>query len=254
MYDLEETIADNDCFWSRIRAALARRGQTDLPIRLTRAADPYPLWRCSGLVLGQTCGYPLATTLVNDVRYVGAPSYSARGCEAGRYRSWLIVRERDPAERIEDLRGRRLVINGVDSLSGCKVLESMIPGRLPLDTFFSCVEISGAHLESIARVAGARADLAAIDCVTWSLLERHRPRALRGIRILAAGPALPALPFITSKSTTDAELDDLRATLTDAVRHSPDSRLADRLLLVDVDTGDAGLDAYRNLPKLLAGP
>jgi ABC-type phosphate/phosphonate transport system substrate-binding protein len=41
------------------------------------------------------------------------------------------------------------------------------------------------------------ADTAAIDCVTYAMLARYRPRALAGLRILAETDPAPAPPYVT---------------------------------------------------------
>jgi hypothetical protein len=63
--------------------------------------------------------------------------------------------------------------------------------------------LTGAHVASVAAVAGGHADLAAIDCVTWAHLKRWRPEATGKLRVLAWTAAMPGLPLITASGTPD---------------------------------------------------
>jgi len=68
--------------------------------------------------------------------------------------------------------------------------------------FFSEIHISEAHVNSLEFIRSKQADVAAIDCVTFALLKRYRPAALKGIRIISRSKAAPALPYVTSKHTS----------------------------------------------------
>ena len=41
---------------------------------------------------------------------------------------------------------------------------------------------TGSHLASMKAVATSKADLAAIDCVTWTLAQKYRPKAIHKLR------------------------------------------------------------------------
>lgn len=40
---------------------------------------------------------------------------------------------------------------------------------------------SGSHRQSLRELQQENADIAAIDCVTYALLQRHQPQALAGL-------------------------------------------------------------------------
>ncbi|MCZ7598297.1 MAG: PhnD/SsuA/transferrin family substrate-binding protein [Gammaproteobacteria bacterium] len=164
-----------------MRTRLAAAGSTRLPDVLEHEPELPQAWLDPGLLLSQTCGYPLVTALAGRVRLVATPCYCAGGCEGARYRSWLVGRRADGAAALADFQGRTVVINSSDSLSGCKVLEMLVGD---LGAFFGAVRTSGGHANSLVMVRAGAADLAAIDCVTWALLERHRPLALEGLAIV----------------------------------------------------------------------
>ena len=68
------------------------------------------------------------------------------------------------------------------------------PGR---GDFFSEVVFSGSHRQSLRELQQENADIAAIDCVTYALLQRHQPQALAGLVAIGWSPAAPGLPLIT---------------------------------------------------------
>jgi ABC-type phosphate/phosphonate transport system substrate-binding protein len=217
MYDLPELRADHDRLWKTLHSRLVAAGIDDIAAALVPTSNPLHTWLDSNLFLSQTCGYPLVSRLLDCVRVVATPGYQMEGCQGLRYRSWLVTRSGERGASINDFHRRRVVINEPDSLSGCKVLEMLLPKGDTLATFFSHVTESGSHVSSLATLAQGQADFAAIDCVTWGLLERFRPTLLAGLRIVDAGPSLPALPFITSRLTTDGELAALRTAFEDAL-------------------------------------
>ena len=79
--------------------------------------------------------------------------------------------------------------------------------------FFSAVAFSGSHRQSLRELQQGTADIAAIDCVSWALLQRHQPEALAGLAVIAHSPLAPGLPLITSATTSAATLGLLREAL-----------------------------------------
>jgi len=218
MYDLPELQAANDALWAAIAERLIAQGVADAPDRLTRGAPLEAVWTDPDLLLGQTCGYPLVASLGARVRVVATPRYSAPGCDGALYRSALVVRANDPATRLADLRGRRAAVNDWASNSGMNLLRAEIAPLAQGALFFGAVTISGGHAASVAAVAGGEADLAAIDCITWSHLQRLRPDATSALRVLGWTKATPGLPLITAATRDDAGLAALRQALTDVAR------------------------------------
>jgi ABC-type phosphate/phosphonate transport system substrate-binding protein len=165
---------------------------------------------------------------------VATPSYAVPGCEGPNYRSFLIIRADDPRSSVAEFAGAVAAINSEDSHSGFNILRWRIAqeGR---GAFFTHVERTGSHVASLAAVQSGGADLVAIDCVTFTLLERHRPSAITGLRILEETPLAPALPFITATSTTDRELRLLREAIADTVADPALSDIRNALLLCGVE-------------------
>ena len=169
-------------------------------------------WRADDLLLSQTCGYPLMTQLP-DVQLVGAFQLSAPGCDGARYRSWLVAREEDGQRTLADFRGRRAVANSVDSHSGYNALRYLIAPLAQEGRFFSVTRLSGSHRQSLAHLRAGKADIAAIDCLTWALLRRYAAHELEGLAIVGETPLCPAPPLITSARTDEETLATLRRLL-----------------------------------------
>jgi ABC-type phosphate/phosphonate transport system substrate-binding protein len=196
MYDFPELRWATDALWAAIAARVP-----GAPAVLERGRPLMGIWTDPALLLAQTCGYPLVTSLAGRVRVVATPRYRAEGCEGVFYRSAVIVRADDDAVCLADLRGRRCAVNGLDSHSGMNVLRAAVAPLAVGERFFGDVVMTGAHVASVRAVAGGGADVAAIDCVTWALLGRLRPAETRGLRVLEWTVAGPGLPLITSVQT-----------------------------------------------------
>jgi ABC-type phosphate/phosphonate transport system substrate-binding protein len=249
MYDLPELRAETDALWSALGAALQARGVA-APEALTRPDDLHADWRRPDLLLGQTCGWPYATALRGAVRLVATPVYGAEGCVGPRYRSAIVVRADDPAERLADLQGRRLAFNGPDSQSGVHALRAAVAPLAAGRAFFGATLRTGAHRDAMAAVAAGRADVAAIDCVTWALLGRVAPSEVAPLRVLDWTPDAPGLPLITAKTTSDQTLEILRSAVAE-VFSAPAVAARGPLLITGAEILDDA--AYDRVTALAAG-
>ena len=80
-------------------------------------------------------------------------------------------------------------VNSFASLSGWLSLVGAFPeleGSWP-----GGVTVTGAHVHSLAALQAGEADVAAIDGVTYALLEHHRPQLLDGLVMVGDGTAHP---------------------------------------------------------------
>jgi ABC-type phosphate/phosphonate transport system substrate-binding protein len=234
MYDLPEVAAATDALWSGLARRLRAAGMKGVPDRLERGSDPRRVWRSPDLLFAQTCGFPLTHEFDGRLALIATPRYAAGGCEGPTYRSRIVVRADDPRERFRDFAGAVAAINSEDSHSGFNILRWRVAqeGRSP---FFRQVERTGAHVASLAAVQTGKADIAAIDCVTFALLERHRPGAIAGIRVLEDTPVAPALPFVTAGGRGPEELQVLRRALADAFADPELAPAREALLLSGVE-------------------
>jgi len=201
MYDWTEVRDETDALWSAVRARLGGTG----PRAVDRATDMWAAWRSPDLFLGQTCGFPYRTALHGRATLVGTPDYGLPGLEPGYYQSVMVARTDEAGADWRDFLDRRLAINGPDSQSGWAAPQNMAAeasGR------FTRVRETGSHRQSAEDVAAGHADIAAIDAVTWRLVERFRPDVVRRLTILTRTPPTPGLPFITGRATLAPALFD----------------------------------------------
>lgn len=150
---------------------------------------------------------------------MGCFHYSAAGCDAFGYRSFLVTRRKEPGQMLADFAGRVAVCNSADSQSGYHSLRRLTGSP---ETFFSQVNFSGSHVNSLQSLRNGDADIAAIDCVTWALIQRHQPGWLAGLTAIGDTPLTPGLPLITSPSTPPETLQALRDALKQLVREHKD--------------------------------
>ena len=231
MYDFPELRAANDVLWAAIAEHLTANG-VEAPATLTRGRPLETVWRDPALMLGQTCGYPLMVDLRGAVQLVATPRYRAAGCQGPFYRSAIVVGAGAPANTLEDLRGSRCAVNELKSNSGMNLLRAEVSGIAGRDEFFGEVHLTGAHAASLEAVACGRADVAAIDCITFAHLGRLRPDLVEGVRVLAWSQPSPGLPLITSMATSASSLAAIRQALA-AAYQDPRLEAARRELLLD---------------------
>lgn len=229
MYDWPETAAAHDGFWRSVAAALSARGIA-APAELTRGPDLAAPWRSPGLLLGQTCGYPLTLGLAGDAEVVGRPVHAAEGCGRGSYRSAFVARREDAGTPLASFRGRRAAVNEWNSQSGFNVFADAL-ARLdrPVGPFFGAAHVSGGHRASALAVAAGEADLASIDCVSWALFAEHEPAAAAALTVIGWSAEAPSLPYITAAGNAGIR-EALRAALAEAAGGAP----PDPALPVDV--------------------
>ncbi|MBX2854995.1 MAG: PhnD/SsuA/transferrin family substrate-binding protein [Rhodobacteraceae bacterium] len=213
MYDWPEVRDATDAFWAVWRDKLRLRG-IDAPERLTRDAPLEEIWTHPELLVAQTCGWPFVRGLCGDARLIATPCYAAEGCEGPMYRSWLVARSEEvTAGRITACRhaeGRRMAVNCLQSLSGWRGIAAELKAGV------SVME-TGSHRESIRAVAEERADVAAIDVVSWGLACAWAPDLTRRLRVAAGTPPVPGLPFITAGARPEREILEIRAALHEAL-------------------------------------
>ena len=194
MYDFGPVMAVNDRLWALIRDRLRADG-IDAPDALTRGEGAYwQAWQSPDLVMSQTCGYPFRARLQGKVSYVGTPDFGVEGCAPGYYRSVLVARADDQRGTVADFDGARFAYNEALSQSGWAAPQThaaKLGIRLPpaLQT--------GGHRLSAEAVATGRADIAALDAVTYRLLATHTPE-MSALKVVGLTDPTPGLPYITA--------------------------------------------------------
>ncbi|WP_250514965.1 PhnD/SsuA/transferrin family substrate-binding protein [Caballeronia sp. INDeC2] len=209
---------------------LSARGDT------LEIVDPGPdftaFWLRDNVLLSQTCGYPLVHALADRVRLVGAPDFDVPGCDNGSYRSVIVAGRHVDAQSIEACRGLRGAYNEDDSNSGMNLFRHAVAPFAHDGRFFASVTKTGAHLASLRALAERRADVAAIDCVTFAFTQSHLPELTDGVRVLGMTASSGALPYIASMCVPQDSLGTIFQALADALAHDP--ALAARLRLKGV--------------------
>jgi ABC-type phosphate/phosphonate transport system substrate-binding protein len=248
MYDAGDLQAANDALWQAIAARLRAGGLTDVPAALSRDRTTDGLWQDPGLLLAQSCGYPLLTSLLGKVRLVATPRYRAAGCSGASYGSVIVVRATDRSRDLLDLRGRRCAANQPHSNTGMNLLRAAVAALADGRPFFAGICWSGSHRNSLAMVADGTADLAAIDVVTLAHLQRIEPELTAQVRILDRTPITPGLPFITAGDADDRTLALLRTALFEVASDPAHGAIRDTLLLDGFEILDEA--AYRPVMAL----
>lgn len=212
MYDFPWTADAQDALWAALAGRLRRAG-LPAPDRLRRDRAPEAIWRDPGLLFGQTCGYPYVTALRRRVALIATPSYGFEGCEGARHRSFIVTRRADTRRDLTAFRGARAALNAPDSNTGMNLFRAALAPLAGGAPFFASVEVTGSHAASLAAIVEGRADIAAVDCVTFALLRRGRPELTEAITIVAHSALAPGLPFIASASLAPSAIATVRAAL-----------------------------------------
>ena len=212
MYDFPKIAAANDALWSGMARRLRERGVA-APERLTRGADIAALCRDPGLLFGQTCGYPYMQGLRDAVVLIATPEYGFPGCDGVVHRSFIMRRAQDLRLNLDAFRGAVAAINGWDSNTGMNLFRAAIAPLAGGKPFFASVSVTGSHQASLEALAAGRADLAAIDCVSFGLLKRLRPALVEGVAVVAESPSSPGLPFVASAALPDSTIAAVREAL-----------------------------------------
>lgn len=212
-YDLREVRRATDTLWRELARQFRLSGLRDVPRRLNRRVAYERQWSSADFLFGQACGYDVRIAFARHLQVVATPCYGAPGCEGSNYCSFIVVREGADFRNVEQLRGTRCVVNSPTSHSGMNVLRALVAPLHRDGRFFSRVTVSGAHERSLRMIQQAEVDVAAIDCVTYALLERYRPAELAGTRVLHRTGQVPAPPFVTASSTPPETVAAMREAL-----------------------------------------
>lgn len=190
MYMRPENKAAHDRYWQLIRANLAQNG-IDAPEALSDGED-LKHWRRNDLILSQTCGMPYRLHLHEKVQLVGTPDYGLPDCPAGYYNSLFIVNANDTRTDLADFASATLAVNAMMSQSGFAAAQTAAQeARFQ----FENLSVSGGHVASANMVATGKADIAAIDAMSWHNMQKYND--FQGLlKVLMKTPATPGLPYI----------------------------------------------------------
>jgi len=186
-YDFASTRAALDTVWRETRTLLATEGFSRTPRTLDHEATATALWAHPELTLSQCCGLDLFNPLTRNVVPFAAPVMTL-DVTPGMYFSHIVARA------APDMRSPPIVaINDHCSHSGNTAVRAWLDGNGHQDYE---VVVSGSHARSIKALQSGRADLAAIDALSWRYLDSM------GVEIIGASSPAPAPPFITGRDCT----------------------------------------------------
>ena len=162
--------------------------------------------RDPALYFGHTCGYPLMTQLYRDFTPFCTAEFEVPGCEGKFYSSRIIVNAESGADSLRECQGGVAAINSADSNSGMNALRYEVSRLGAQPGFFCDVVITGGHLHSVEAVAENRADVAAIDCVTFQLVVDAFPALAKRVRPVGFSVRTCGLPFVLPGRSQPANL------------------------------------------------
>ena len=238
MYARPETAAATDRYWALIRDGLAAR-DIEAPERLETALPFMETWRDPGLVFSQTCGRPYRLALHGKVRLVATPDYGLSDCRPGYYRSPFVVRARDARTTLSDYGAATFAYNEKMSQSGWAAPQC----HAAMQGFrFENIWQSGGHIASARAVAEGRADIAALDALTWDLIKRYEDFSTE-LRVLDWTGETPGLPYITGPAN---DPDAVFAAVAEAIEVLP---IVDRIDLRLKGLVRISADDYLSVPN-----
>ena len=197
MYDFPYLRADTDALWQSIRSEF-QKIEFETARALNRDLNPPNLWAHPNLGFAQTCGLPYISGLRGTVTLIGTPDYGILPDKPGWYNSVIIARQNDKRMALAEFTGANFAYNGANSQSGLFAIMFELQASLGDERFFGSCQKSGSHALSVKAVAEGRADIAAIDAVTWRYLQQVAPETNQ-LKVLHATAASPGLPYISGK-------------------------------------------------------
>ncbi|HEY8214312.1 MAG TPA: PhnD/SsuA/transferrin family substrate-binding protein [Methylocystis sp.] len=247
MYCLPEMAAANAAFWTALQLGLCAKGVETADIEFHAEGCAAPEGLGPGVFFTQTCGYPLFKHYRDKGRVLGTPHYSAPGCVGPTHRAFFMVRRDDPAECLEDMRGRIFGCNSLFSNSGMNLPRLSLARIAGGKAFFSSVVMTGGHVASLERLDEGAVDVCSVDNVTWEFFKKHRPVEFERYRILDETESSPSLPFVTTVNTSESEAAAIAETLHEIMVDPQMAGMRDALKLAGFSTPD--VDAYERLAE-----
>ncbi len=170
------------------------------------------------------------------------------------YHSYIIVPKGSPAERLEDLRGKRFAFTDPQSNSGKLVITYLLSRRNETpESFFGRSYYTYGHDKSIAAVAENLVDGAAVDSLIWEYLNRIKPTLTAKTRIIDISEPYGIPPMVIRKQLPQAMKQRLlHALLT--MHDNPKGREILAGMMIDrfVPGIDANYDSIRSMNRWIA--
>jgi phosphonate transport system substrate-binding protein len=167
------------------------------------------------------------------------------------YQSYLIVNEKSPFNKLEDLKGHTFAFTDPDSNTGRLVpaywLSEM--GERP-ETFFREVIFTYSHDNSIAAVAKGMVDGASVDGLVWDYFHRHDSALTSSTRIIRRSDYYGIPPLVASKRLPEEVKRIVRDLLFSLHTHDEGKKILDQLMIDRfVEPKDSWYDSIRQMQK-----
>ena len=197
-------------FWQFICKTMADKNYNTEQHLFSEGQTALSLARQERLMLGQMCGLNYAKSAPDQPTYIGSYILDDTALTAGYYRSVIITANRLKGQKLSALEPAKLAaaISEPDSFSGRFALHQALTGGFAPCNFAKSVQ-TGAHLDTLKAVASARADIGAIDCLTWRIFETFFPEAVANVVIAGYSPQMAGPPLVSSFATGSKGFADL---------------------------------------------
>ena len=191
MYNRAETKIANQEFYAYIFQELASR-KINAPKKLSKNEGSIDFWGSKEFFFSQTCGLPYRLFLSDKVTLIGTPDYGLEGCKPGYYNSVFVVRNEDNSKILSDFLSLKFAYNELYSQSGWAAADEHL-GRLTKK--FGNLILSGSHRSSAKLVSEGKADIAAIDALSFKFIKQYDSFS-SNLSIIENTRPTPGLPFI----------------------------------------------------------
>lgn len=169
------------------------------------------------------------------------------------YYAYIIVPQASPAQRFDELRGKRFAFSDPNSNTGKLVPTYMLAkrGETPR-SFFSDSFFTYSHDNSIAAVADGLVDGAAVDSLIWDYLDATGSTATQRTRIVEKSPPYGIPPFVVHPGIEPEMKARLRDLLLGLHRDPQGAALLKTMQIERFEPGtDTAYDSVRQMQRWL---
>ena len=214
-------------FWQFVRGYLEEQGIETGSDLYNAKSNTISLAREGRLMLGQMCGLNFSRYREDIPGYLGSFILAEEGVPEGYYHSVIIASKNLEKISIDNLSVNELcaAISEKDSYSGRFALYQTLGGDL-VPCAFGRVSYTGAHRGTLAAISCGQADIGAIDCLTWHMLQSASPEQVAKVKVISTSRPVPAPPLVSGLAEHSEELVLLKKSIKAAFK---DDKLSARM-------------------------
>jgi phosphonate transport system substrate-binding protein len=167
------------------------------------------------------------------------------------YQAYLIVNEKSPFEKLEDLRGKTFAFTDPDSNTGKLVpTRWLVALRETPEKFFSSTIYTYSHDNAITAVARGLVDAASVDSLIWEFYHRRNPKITGATRVIKKSDAYGIPPLVASRNLSDDMKEQIRKLLFSMHEDNEGKIILDHLMIDRfIQPRDDWYDSIRAVPK-----